>query len=178
VRIGLTFLLNQRTVKVEQVSFLTYSFRSAEPRQFFWNSRPLLWLTPFSGFFGAGRPVGEVFMLTKIMKWVSILALIGAMFFWTPASNYAVLLQFVICGSAVLVAIEAARSGKHLWACAFGGVALLFNPLLIFTFFHSALPWVSVLCSSMFLASLVFLKTVPTPSILSIAYPGQRSQSL
>lgn len=104
--------------------------------------------------------------------------LIGAMFFWTPASNYAIPLQFVICGSAILVAIEAARLGKHLWAYAFGGVALLFNPLLTFTFFHSVFPWVNVLCSSLFLASLVFLKTIPKLSILSITYPGPRSQSL
>ncbi len=117
-------------------------------------------------------------MLTKIMKWASVFALIGAMFFWTPASNYAVLLQFVICGSAILVAIEAARSGKHLWAYAFGGVALLFNPLLTFTFFHYVFPWATVVCSSMFLASLVLLKTVPRPSILSITNHGPRNQSL
>jgi uncharacterized protein DUF6804 len=117
-------------------------------------------------------------MLTKIMKWASLFALIGAICFWTPVSNYAVLLQFVICGSAVLVAIEAARSDKHFWACAFGGVALLFNPLLTFTFFYSVFPWVSILCSTMFIASLVFLKTVPRPSILSITYAGPRSQSL
>lgn len=114
-------------------------------------------------------------MLAKIMKWTSVFVLIVAIFFWMPADNYAVLLQFVICGSAVLVAIEAARLGKHLWACTFGGVALLFNPLLTVTFFHSVFPWVSVLCSSMFLASLVFLKTVPRPSILSLTYPGPRS---
>lgn len=54
-------------------------------------------------------------MLAKIMKWTSVFVLIVAIFFWMPADNYAVLLQFVICGSAVLVAIEAARLGKHLW---------------------------------------------------------------
>jgi hypothetical protein len=117
-------------------------------------------------------------MLTKIMKWTSLFALLGAIFSWTPAGNYAVLLQFVICGSAVLVALEAARSGKHLWACAFGGVALLFNPLMAVTLSHSVFPWVNALCCSLFLASLVFLKTVPRPSILSITYPGPRSQSL
>lgn len=116
-------------------------------------------------------------MLTKIMKCTSLFALIGAMFFWTPASHYAMLLQFVICSSVVLVAIEAARSGKHLWAYAVGGVALLFNPLLTLTLFHSVFP-VNVLCSSLCLASLVFLKTVPKQSILSATYPGSRSQSL
>jgi hypothetical protein len=117
-------------------------------------------------------------MLTKIVKWTSLFALMGALFFWSPAGSYAVLLQFVICGSASLVALEAARSGKHLWTSAFAGLAVLFNPLVVFTFSHSVFPWVSALGCSMFLASLIFLKTVPKLAIQSITYPEPRSQSL
>jgi hypothetical protein len=68
------------------------------------------------------------------MKWTSLFTLIGALFFWSPASNYGLLLQFVICGSASLVALEAAKSSKHLWTPAFAGLAVVFNPLVAVTF--------------------------------------------
>ncbi len=116
-------------------------------------------------------------MLTKIMKWISLFALVGALFFWSPANNYAVFLQFVVCGSASLVAIEAAKSGKHLWTVAFAGLAVLFNPLLTITFSHSAFPWLAAFCCSMFLAALIFVKTAPRLSIASITYPEPRSKS-
>lgn len=112
------------------------------------------------------------------MKYISLLALIGAPFFWTPAGHYAVVLQFVICGSASLVAFEAGRSSKILWAAAFATLAVLFNPLAAFTLSHFLFPWINALCGSMFLASLIFLKTTPRLSILSITYPGPRSRAL
>ena len=117
-------------------------------------------------------------MVTKIMKWISLFALIGATVFWAPRSNYAVILQFLICGSASLVAIEAVKSGKQWWTAAFAGVAVLFNPLVTVTLSHSVFPWVAAFCCSMFLAALVFLKAAPRLSIASITYAGPRSESL
>ena len=117
-------------------------------------------------------------MLTKFMKWISLFTLMGATVGWSPGSSYAVILQFVICGSATLVAIEAAKSGKYLWTAAFAGLAVLFNPLVTVTFSHSLFPWVSAVCCSMFLAALVFLKAAPRLSIVSITYAKPRSESL
>jgi hypothetical protein len=117
-------------------------------------------------------------MLTKIMKWASFLALLGATFFWLPGGNYALLLQFIVCGSAGLVTLEAAKSGKHLWTAAFAGLAVLFNPLVAIPFSHAVFPWVAALCCSMFLAALLYLKAAPRLSLVSITYPGPRSQSL
>jgi hypothetical protein len=117
-------------------------------------------------------------MLTTMMKWASLLALAGAVFFWAPDSSYAVLLQFVICGSASLVAFQAARSGKYFWTIAFAGLALLFNPLVAVSLSQRVFPWVNVLCFAMFLASLWILKTAPRLSQASITYPGPRSRSL
>lgn len=112
------------------------------------------------------------------MKWISLFALVGAIFFWSPANNYAVFLQFVVCGSASLVAIEAAKSGKHLWAVAFAGLAVLFNPLVTVTLSHSVFPWLTAFCCSMFLAALAFVKTAPRLSMESITYAKPRSESL
>jgi hypothetical protein len=117
-------------------------------------------------------------VLTTIMKWTSLVALIGALFFWRPAGGYAIMLQFVVCLSAILVALQAARSGKQLWAIAFAGLAVLFNPVVTVPVSPSVFLWINVLCLAMFLASLKVLKTAPKLSMPSITYPGPRSQSL
>ena len=117
-------------------------------------------------------------MLTMIMKWTSLIALIGALFFWRPAGGYAIMLQFVICLSASLIALQAARSGKQLWAIAFAGLAVLFNPVVKVPVSQSVFLWINVLCLLMFLASLKFLKTAPRLSMPSITYPGLPSRSL
>jgi hypothetical protein len=117
-------------------------------------------------------------VLTTIMKWTSIIALTGALFFWRPAGGYAIMLQFVICLSAILVALQAARSGKQLWAIAFAGLAVLFNPVVTVSVSQSIFLWINVLCFTMFLASVKFLKTAPKLSMASITYPGPRGQSL
>lgn len=117
-------------------------------------------------------------MLTTIMKWTSLIALLGAPLFWRSAGGYAIMLQFVVCLSAMLVALQAARSGKQLWAIAFFGLALLFNPVITVPVSRSVFLWMNVLCLGMFLASLKFLKAAPRLSIPSITYSGPRSQSL
>lgn len=117
-------------------------------------------------------------MLTTIMKWTSLIALIGAPLFWRPAGGYATVLQFVICLSAILVALQAARSGKQLWAIAFAGLAVFFNPVVTVPVSQRVFLWINVLGLSMFIASLKFLKTAPKLSIPSITYPGPRSRSL
>ena len=116
--------------------------------------------------------------MTRIMKWTSLVVLSGALFLWHPAGGYAVMLQFVLCASATLVAVQAARSNKYLWTIAFAGIAVLFNPLVSISVSRGVFPWINVLCFTLFLASLRFLKTAPRLSVPSITYPGPRSQSL
>jgi uncharacterized protein DUF6804 len=125
-----------------------------------------------------GESSKRILVLTKIMKWTSLFVLLGAAFFWSPGGNYGLLLQFVVCGGAGLVTLEAAKSGKHLWTAAFAALAVLFNPLGAVTFFHAVFPWVAALCCSLFLAALFYLKAAPRLSMVSITYPGPRSQSL
>lgn len=43
-------------------------------------------------------------MFTKIMKWVSITALLLAVT-WRPLANYQILLHFVVCPGAVMVVL-------------------------------------------------------------------------
>jgi|GEM_PF-5759506 hypothetical protein len=113
-------------------------------------------------------------MLTTIMKWTSLVALFGALLFWSPGNNYAVVLQLIVCGSAAFVALEAAQSGKKLWAAAFVGLVVLSHPLLTVAS-RSQFPWVCAVCCSMFLASLRVLKTIPKPFVPSRAYTEPQS---
>ena len=117
-------------------------------------------------------------MLTTIMKWTSLIALTGALLFWRPGGGYAIMLQFVICLSAILVSCQAFRSGKQLWAIAFAGLAVLLNPVIAVPVSQSVFLWINMLCLTMFLAAVKFLKTAPKLSIASITYPGPPSQSL
>jgi hypothetical protein len=87
------------------------------------------------------------------------------------------MLQFVICLSDILVAFQAARSGKQLWAIAFAGLAVLFNPVVTVTVSRSVFLWINVLCFTMFLASVKFLKTASKLSIPSITYPVQDGEA-
>jgi hypothetical protein len=112
------------------------------------------------------------------MKWTSLVALIGSLLFWRPAGGYAIMLQFVICLSAILVAFQAARSGKQLWAIAFAALAVLFNPVVTVPVSKSVFLWINIVCFSMFLVSLKVLKTAPKLSMPSITYPGPRGRSL
>ncbi len=117
-------------------------------------------------------------MLTTIMKWASLIALIGAMFFRRPGSGYAIGLQFVICASSSLVAIQAGQSRRHLWAFAFVALAVIFNPLIVISLSRGIFSWINVLSFAMFLVSLKALKAAPRLSAPSVTYPGPPSQSL
>lgn len=96
-------------------------------------------------------------MLTKTMQGLSIAVLLPAVF-WGSSANYLLLLQWVVCAGALLVAWEAYRSAKQLWAVGFGAIAALFNPLQPWTFSSGTFFWLSLLSIGMFLASFAVLK--------------------
>ncbi len=106
-------------------------------------------------------------MFTKFMKWISVAGLLLAVF-WRSSANYELLLQFVVCTGAILVAWEAYRSAKGLWAIGFVAIAVLFNPLQPLTFSREMFVGLSLLSMATFLASLAVLKAkpiLPMPSI-------------
>ncbi len=106
-------------------------------------------------------------MLTKIMKWISIAGLLLAVL-WRPSENYQLLLQFVVCTGAILVAWEGYRSANHLWAIGFFSIALLFNPIQPLTPSREMFLWLDLLSLATFLGSLVLLRAQPKLSIPSI----------
>jgi hypothetical protein len=118
-------------------------------------------------------------MLTKIMKWVSMAALLLAAMFWGSAANYRFLLASVVCLGASIVVVQAIRAKEYAWAVGFVAMALLFNPIVPVFRLSGQLNLLLVLaCIAPFAVSLVALKTQPLLSIPSITDRNPGSESL
>ena len=104
---------------------------------------------------------------TKIMQWASITALLQAML-WRSSGNYQLLLEFVVCAGAILVALDAVHAEEFVWATGFVAIALLFNPIAPVVLSGTLFFWLGWASVAMFLASLVVLKAKPRFAMPSI----------
>ena len=118
-------------------------------------------------------------MLTRIMKWFSIAALLLAAMFWRSAADYQVLLDFAVCTGAIVIVMQAVRAKEYRWAAGFVAIALLFNPIVPAFRLSGELSLLLVLVSiAPFAISLAALKTRPLLSIASITDRNPGSESL
>jgi hypothetical protein len=116
-------------------------------------------------------------MLTTIMKYVAIAALLTGMF-WHLPPNLRSYLDFVITAAAVFVLVQAVTFRKYAWAAIFVLVACVFNPVQPIGFSFSVLVAVQVISATLFAVSLVTLRTKPRMTIASIIQANPRTQSL
>jgi uncharacterized protein DUF6804 len=116
-------------------------------------------------------------MLTTIMKWVAIAALLLALF-WQVFAENGTLLRLVVCAGAVVAFAEAARGGKYIWIGIFLAVAALFNPILPVALPPTVLLVLNATTLILFMLSLQVLKTKPRLSIASITDRTPGSESL
>jgi len=116
-------------------------------------------------------------MYSKIVKWicVAVLVLAAAVILHGVPQ---ILPQLVVCGGALFVMLEAFRSQKYLWAAAFALVALYFNPIVPFEFSRLASLPIQLACAAAFLASLRYVKPMPTMSLATITDLPARGESL
>lgn len=109
-------------------------------------------------------------------------ALLTAALLWGSVTNWQFplfLLGFVVCLGAGVVAIQAARAKKYVWAGGFAAIALVFNPLAPVLPLGGEWGRLLVLVSIVpFAASLVALRTQPLLSIPSITDRNPGSESL
>jgi hypothetical protein len=118
-------------------------------------------------------------MLTKIMKWNSMAALLVTVLFPQTGENYRLVLNFGICMGAILVIRQALQAKQQLWAGGFIGIALLFNPMVDIVRRVGYFYLLMVLLSfAMFGISLVALKTRHLLSIPSITDSNRVRESL
>jgi hypothetical protein len=110
------------------------------------------------------------------MKWVCLVALVLALL-WRSSAQYATVLQFLVCAGAVFVAVQSIVASRYLWAAAFVGVALLFNPVMPIELTRNILIWRNLACLAMFLVSL-WLANKPRLSIASVTDLSPRGEAL
>jgi len=121
-------------------------------------------------------------VLTKIMKWISMAALLTAAMLWGSTLNSQLprfVLGCVVCLGAGMVIMQAVPAKKYLWAGGFVAIALLFNPLAPILPFSWAWGRLLVLLSIVaFALSLATLKAQTLLSVASITDRNPGSQSL
>jgi len=121
-------------------------------------------------------------VLTTIMKWITMAALLTAAMLWRSAANSQFpqfLLGFVVCFGAGIVVMQAVRAKKFIWAGGFVGIGLLFNPLLPVLPFHGEWGrWLVLVSVAPFAVSLAALRTQPLLSVASITGRNPGSESL
>lgn len=67
--------------------------------------------------------------ITKIIKWVSIPALLLASLFTCCATRYEFLVDFVVCLGAIIFIRRAVGLQQYFWAVGFVAIVAVFNPL-------------------------------------------------
>jgi hypothetical protein len=118
-------------------------------------------------------------MTMKVMKLVAVAALLLAI--WPHLSSIShTLLDILVCGTSVVVATQAFRTGRQIWAAGFAVIAVLFNPAVPLVFARRTFLWLDVVCLITFMLSLVALKgrVQPRLSIPSITGRTPGSESL
>ena len=99
-------------------------------------------------------------MISKIIKWVSLPALLIGSLFTPFAASYQHLLEVVICLGAIIVVQRAVTVKKYFWAAGFVAIAIVFSPLmLVFKVFLL----MGFLCMATFVTLLATWKTQPVP---------------
>lgn len=116
-------------------------------------------------------------MLTKIMKWVSVMTLLGALL-WRPSAGYALTLQFVVSAAAILVVVQSFQIGKAGFAIVFMIVAALFNPVVPPGLSRTVFLGVGTMSLALFILSVFALRSQPRFSMASITDRTPGSESL
>jgi hypothetical protein len=115
-------------------------------------------------------------MLTKVIKWTAIAALIGVALL-RSLSGFGLVLQFVVAAAAVVVLTQAAKMRRYVWMTLFLLVACLFNPVFPVPFSNYISGAVATFAALLFFFSLELLQPKPRLSIASITdrMPGSES---
>ena len=110
-------------------------------------------------------------MYMKSVSWVSVIALVPAVFLISSV-NYRITIEFIVCAAAAWILVQAFRARKYEWAAGFLLIALVFNPILPISVSNNHFRWLEIACMGAFLASSLYLKaTIPRQEMISIATP-------
>jgi hypothetical protein len=113
------------------------------------------------------RGCREVFMMAKIMKYVSIVGLLLSFFWsfferdrvWTvQVGGYLELLVLAVWATAIMVVAQTIIAHKYYWAAGFVAVAVLFNPISPLTISRPTFLILDSVCILAFVLSLAVLR--------------------
>jgi flagellar biosynthesis protein FlhB len=115
-------------------------------------------------------------MLTKIIKWSAIAALMGGGF-WYSVPSFRLLSQFVVAAAATIVLTQAARMRRYVWMTLFLLIVCLFNPVVPVPFSSYIFGIVTALAVLLFFFSVELLQPKHRLSVASITdrMPGSES---
>ena len=116
-------------------------------------------------------------MTSKLMKWLSIATLFAGLL-TQSSTGYRIVLDLVVCVSALVVLSQAVRAQKYLWGTCFLSIAVLFNPVVPLGLPGRMFLWLDLACIAMFAISLQALKMEPTLSIEGIIRAPRLPESL
>ncbi len=116
-------------------------------------------------------------MYSRIVKWTCLAALVVAAAVILRGIPQ-ILVQFIVCGGAVFVMMEAFHNRKYLWVAAFVLVALYFNPIVPFEVSRKASLTILFACAALFLGSLRYVRPVQKMSLATITDLPARGESL
>jgi hypothetical protein len=116
-------------------------------------------------------------MLTRIMKCVAIVALLGAIM-WPPQGGFQLFVQFAVTAAAILVVIQSFKVGRPGLAIVFIAVAALFNPLVPPALSRAAFLGIATASIGLFALALLTFRAQPRLSIASITDRTPGSESL
>lgn len=101
-------------------------------------------------------------IVTKIVKWVSLPALLIASMFSRSAASYEFLVDVVICLGAIIFVQRAIRSKEYFWAVGFVAIAAVFSPLLLLV---KIALLMGLTCIAAFASLLAAFRTQPAAGI-------------
>jgi len=96
--------------------------------------------------------------VSKIIKWVSLPALLIVSMFSGFAAGYKLLLDMAICLGAVVLVQRSVRMKEYFWASGFVAIVVLFSPLLLTV---KIFLFMAITCTATVLALLAAFRTQP-----------------
>lgn len=117
-------------------------------------------------------------MSARTVGWVKFAVLLLLIAFWCSSPDYETLLLVVVCAAACAVAYRANEKHRYAMATAYGGMALLFNPVAPVMLSSGAFLWACWASIAMFLCGLVLSKHRERVPFSSIADAIKRSESV
>lgn len=118
--------------------------------------------------YGRGTHRGVMKALAKVMKWLSIVALLVGAFMTSSVPDFRIGLEMIVCVTALLVVAQAFRSGQYIWGIGFAAIAVMFNPAVPVAPPFKAFLLLDLGCIAAFIVSLAKLRWHPIRAVPSI----------